>query len=69
MYELPLTGSEDFEAACALAREWDYNSDARIALGTFFTRVSPTFDERMTPVFVGEEERERAIRELLDARM
>ncbi len=69
VYELPATGSGDFEVACALAREWDYNSDARIALGTFFTRVSPTFDERMIPVPVGNEERERAIRELLDARM
>ena len=69
VYELPATGSEDFEAACTLAREWDYNIDARIALGTFFTRMSPTFDEWMIPVPVGEEERERAIRELLDARM
>jgi 2-oxoglutarate ferredoxin oxidoreductase subunit beta len=69
VYELPSTGSGDFESACKLAREWDYNSDARIALGTFFTRVSPTFDKRMTTVFVGKEERERAIREFLDARM
>lgn len=69
VYELPSTGSGDFESACTLAREWDYNSDARIALGTFFTRKSPTFDERMIPVFVGKEERERAIREFLDARM
>jgi len=69
VYELPATMSPDFEDACTLAREWDYNSDARIALGTFFTRVSPTFDERMIPVPVGKEERELAIRELLDARM
>ena len=68
VYELPANGSMDFEAACARAREWDYNSDSRIALGTFFTRVSPSFDERMIPVSVREEERERAIRELLDAR-
>lgn len=69
VYELPATGSPDFEAACALAREWDYNSDARIALGTFFTRVFPSFDERMIPVSVGEEERDHVVRELLDARM
>jgi len=68
VYELPAIGSTDVEDACALAREWDYNSDARIALGTFFTRLSPTFDERMFPVSVTEEARERAIRELLDAR-
>jgi len=69
VYELPATVSPDFESACTLAREWDYNSDARIALGTFFARVSPTFDERMIPVPVGEKERERAIQELLNARM
>ena len=69
VYELPVTVSPDFEDTCTLVREWDYNSDARIALGTFFTRMFPTFDERMIPVPVGEEERERAIRELLDARM
>ena len=68
VYELPATGSGDFESACALAREWDYNSDARIALGTFFTRISPTFDERMILIPVGKEERERAIQELLKAR-
>jgi 2-oxoglutarate ferredoxin oxidoreductase subunit beta len=69
VYELPVTGSQDFEAACVLAREWDYNSDAKIALGTFFTRVSPTFDERMIPVSLEKGERERAIRDLLEARI
>jgi 2-oxoglutarate ferredoxin oxidoreductase subunit beta len=68
VYDLPATGREDFEAACAHAREWDYNSDAGIALGTFFTHVSPTFNERIIPVSVREEERERAIRELLESR-
>jgi 2-oxoglutarate ferredoxin oxidoreductase subunit beta len=68
VYELPATGIPDFEAACALAREWDYNSDARIALGTFFKRVFPSFDERMMPVSMGEDDRERAIGELLEAR-
>ncbi len=68
VYELPVTDSRDFEAACALSREWDYNSNARIALGTFFTCISPTFDERINPVPVGKAERERAIQELLEAR-
>ena len=68
VYELPAPVSTDFEAACALAREWDYNSDARIALGTFFTHISPTFDERMIPESLGKDERERALQELLKAR-
>jgi 2-oxoglutarate ferredoxin oxidoreductase subunit beta len=68
VYELPANGGQGFEAACALAREWDYNSNARIALGRFFTHISPTFDERMIPVSLGKDEREHAIQELLEAR-
>jgi 2-oxoglutarate ferredoxin oxidoreductase subunit beta len=46
VYELSDHDQADFESACSKAREWDYNSDARIALGTFFTRSLPTFDEK-----------------------
>ena len=46
VYELFDHDRTNFESACNKAREWDYNSDARIALGTFFTRSLPTFDEK-----------------------
>jgi len=46
VYELSDHDRTNFESACSKAREWDYNSDARIALGTFFTRSLPTFDEK-----------------------
>jgi 2-oxoglutarate ferredoxin oxidoreductase subunit beta len=46
VYELSDHDRTNFESACNKAREWDYNSDARIALGTFFTRSLPTFDEK-----------------------
>ena len=47
IYELSDHDRTDFESACMKAREWDYNNDARIALGTFFTRSLPSFDDKM----------------------
>jgi 2-oxoglutarate/2-oxoacid ferredoxin oxidoreductase subunit beta len=69
VYEVPASRSGDFEAACAIAREWDYNSDARIALGIFYERALPTFEDRMSGSPVQQEERERALQELLEARV
>ena len=68
IYELSGNDRSGFEAACAKAREWDYNSDAPIALGTFFERTHPTFDERMKVRQVSAEDRDRSLRELLTAR-
>jgi 2-oxoglutarate ferredoxin oxidoreductase subunit beta len=45
VYELSDHDRENFESACVRAREWDYNSDARIALGTFYTRSRSSFDD------------------------
>ncbi|MFA4875939.1 MAG: thiamine pyrophosphate-dependent enzyme [Methanoregula sp.] len=58
----------DFEAACHLAREWDYNTDARIALGFFYQRQAPVFEEKMQPAAVTQEERDHAIAALLGSR-
>ena len=68
IYELSGNDRSGFEAASAKAREWDYNSDAPIALGTFFERTHPTFDERMKVRQVSAEDRDRSLRELLTAR-
>ena len=68
VYDLPDGDKQDFDAACAHAREWDYNSDARIALGIFYERTLPTFNEWMITRPTGKEEREHAIRALLDSR-
>jgi 2-oxoglutarate ferredoxin oxidoreductase subunit beta len=68
VYDLSGHDRTSFEAACTKVREWDYNTDAPIALGTFFARTLPTFDDRMAVRPVTEEERERALQELLAAR-
>jgi len=57
-----------FERACALAREWDYNSDARIALGILYRRTMPEFAERMAVPSRTNEERRQAVWDLLASR-
>lgn len=45
-YELKDHNTADFKAALGKIREWDYNNfDAPIALGTFFKKDAPTFEE------------------------
>jgi 2-oxoglutarate ferredoxin oxidoreductase subunit beta len=69
IYELSGHDPADFESACKKAREWDYNNDAPIALGTFFRRTLPRFDEKMAVRETIPEERNKAIRDLLLERM
>ena len=68
VYELSDHNRTDFESACTKAREWDYNSDTKIALGTFFERSLPSFDEKMGQLRRNAAERERAIQEFLITR-
>jgi 2-oxoglutarate/2-oxoacid ferredoxin oxidoreductase subunit beta len=68
VYELSAYDPADFNAACAKAREWDYNLDAPIALGTFYRRILPTFDSRFAARPMTQEDRMRTIRTVLDSR-
>jgi 2-oxoglutarate/2-oxoacid ferredoxin oxidoreductase subunit beta len=68
VYELSDHDPTDFESACTKSREWDYNNDARIALGTFFTRALPRFDEKITVHKKETADRKQAIQELLSLR-
>jgi 2-oxoglutarate ferredoxin oxidoreductase subunit beta len=68
VYDLKDHNPEDFDAACAKVKEWDYNSDAPIALGAFYQRTLPTFDTRMAVKGVSREDRSRAVKELLLSR-
>lgn len=47
VYSLEGHDAADFDAACRKAREWDYNSDSPIAIGTFFRVIRPTLEERL----------------------
>jgi len=65
VYELSDHDPTNFESACLKSREWDYNSDARIALGTFFTLSRPCFDDKMAVREIEAKDRKQAIHELL----
>jgi 2-oxoglutarate ferredoxin oxidoreductase subunit beta len=66
VYELSGNDRTDFGAACTLAREWNYTSDAPIALGVFYQRTAPVFLEK-TKRLHGDERRQ-AVREVLGKR-
>jgi len=68
VYDLENHDPADFESACKKMREWDYNSDAKIALGLFYQHSFPTFNERMAGRTLSAAEREMQIRALLEAR-
>ena len=68
VYELSGHDPTNFEAACAKVREWDYNSDTPIALGTLYTRDLPTFDDRFPVRAMTQKDRDAGIREVLDSR-
>jgi 2-oxoglutarate ferredoxin oxidoreductase subunit beta len=65
VYELSDHDPTSFESACMKSREWDYNSDARIALGTFFTRSLPCFDDKMAISEIKIKDRKQAIHDIL----
>jgi 2-oxoglutarate ferredoxin oxidoreductase subunit beta len=68
VYELTGHDRTVFEAACVRAREWDYDSDARIALGTFYQKSAPVFDAKTAERTLSLAERDQAVRELLKKR-
>jgi 2-oxoglutarate ferredoxin oxidoreductase subunit beta len=68
VYELTDHDRTSFEAACVKGREWNYNSDVRIALGTFFERSLPCFEEKMAVPAKESGERDRAVMNLLESR-
>jgi 2-oxoglutarate ferredoxin oxidoreductase subunit beta len=66
VYELENHDTGNFTEACEKAREWDYNTDARIGLGIFFQTSAPSFEERILTRPGEVPERMEAIRKILD---
>ena len=69
VYELTDHDPENFDRACHIARAWDYNADAQIALGLVYRADLPTFDERMAPSGVPKINRDDAISTFLASRV
>jgi len=67
-YEMLEYDRADLSVACEKAREWDYNQKNPIALGLFYQRAIPTFDDRMALQPHRKADRELVIAEFLESR-
>ena len=68
VYELSDHDRTSFESACLKAREWDYNNDSRIALGTFFQRSLPCFNDTIPVHGMEQKARDLAVQDYLSTR-
>jgi len=66
VYELRDTDPENYDEALRKIREWDYNSDASIALGIFYRKEVPTFQDRFLEYKPEVRDRDSKIREVLE---
>jgi len=66
VYELRDTDPENYDEALRKIREWDYNSDASIALGIFYRKEVPTFQDRFLEYEREVRDRDSKIREVLE---
>ncbi len=64
-YEMKDHNPADFNSALTKAKEWDYNSDNPIALGVFYRKEMPTFEERFLKYEDKGADRSSGIKELL----
>ncbi len=65
VYDLQDHDAGDFETAWRKAREWDYNSDAPIALGLIYKKDAPCFDSNFKNTEGQTPDRSEAIKRLL----
>lgn len=68
VYVLDRHDASDFDAAWRKAREWDYNSESPIAIGTFYRAMRPTLEERLGVPWGRERDTEGIIAKVLEAR-
>lgn len=66
VYELKDHNPQSYDDALKKIREWDYNSDVPIALGTFYKKEMPTFEDRFLKKEIGGIDRNLKIKELLN---
>lgn len=67
VYEVKDHDPKDYNQALAKIREWDYNSDSPIALGTFYKKQAATFEERFSSGETPRTDRNLKINEFLKA--
>jgi len=68
VYELKEHDPVNHAQVSAKIREWDYNSDAPIALGILYRKIAPTFDEKFQKPGIDAADRKSKLDELLKPR-
>lgn len=68
VYELKDNDPANYDLALKNIREWDYNTEAPIAVGTFFKQTAPTFEESLVSPGA-EADRQAAINRFLAERI
>lgn len=67
IYELKDYNLQDYSQALSKIREWDYNRDSPIALGAFYKKEIPTFEQRFLERNTGTVDRDQKIKDFLKA--
>lgn len=65
VYELKDHNTADYAEAMKKIREWDYNADAKIPLGVFYKKDSPSFEQGFNRAETGAAERKLKIEKIL----
>ncbi len=65
VYELKEHNREDYHQALSKIREWDYNSDSPIALGTLYRKEVPVFEDKFPAQTAKATDKEARIRQVL----
>jgi 2-oxoglutarate ferredoxin oxidoreductase subunit beta len=65
VYELKEHDPTDYGQVSAKIKEWDYNSDAPIALGVLYRKLAPTFEGKLQKPGIDTTGRQRKLDELL----
>jgi len=66
VYDIKDHNPENYDDALHRIREWDYNTDAKIALGVFYKKIFPTFEEKFLKPGVKMTDRGLKIKEVLE---
>ncbi len=66
VYELKEHDSQKCDEALKKIREWDYNSDAPIAVGTFYKREKPAFEDKFLKHGAETIDKESKIKQILE---
>jgi len=69
VYDLADHDESSFDAAFSRAREWDYNLDAKIALGVFYRKEMPTYGDRVFARRTDNTDRQKGIEKILQEKM